>query len=104
MKGQIESIGEVGRNVAANIARLRAAQNMTSAELSTAMGKLCRPIPATGLTRVEHLCRRVDVDDLAAFARIFGVEPADLLAEAPACRACGNSPPAGYTCNTCGAT
>lgn len=102
MKGQIESIGAIGRNVAANIARLRGAQNMTSTDLSEAMGKLGRPVPATGLTRVEHLCRRVDVDDLAAFAQIFGVEPVDLLADAPACRACDNRPPAGFTCNTCG--
>ncbi len=47
----------------------------------------------------------VTVDDLVGFAKVFGVEPADLLAEQPpvACDRCLDAPPAGFTCNQCGA-
>lgn len=46
----------------------------------------------------------VTVDDLVGFAKVFGLEPSELLADHPpvACQKCMDEPPAGFTCNACG--
>ncbi|MFD4972274.1 helix-turn-helix domain-containing protein [Streptomyces sp. NPDC058424] len=68
-----------GRTVRANVARLRKLRNWTTYELAQRMQAIGRPIPQSGISRVESGARRVDADDLAAFAVAFNVSPAALL-------------------------
>lgn len=62
-----------------NIRRLRDAQGISGAQLSATMKRLGRPIPLVGIQRIESGERRVDVDDLMAFAVALNVSPATLL-------------------------
>lgn len=84
-----------------NIKRLRAQRRWSLAELSDELAEAGRPILPTGLQRLEHGKRRVDVDDLMAFAVAFKVAPETLLVGA-SCEYCEDAPPAGFTCNACG--
>lgn len=46
--------------------------------------------------------RHITIDELAVLARVFEVPVESLFGAV--CDLCGNSPPAGFTCNDCGAT
>jgi transcriptional regulator with XRE-family HTH domain len=72
-------IGEAGQNVIANVERLRQARNLSFRGLSERLGALGRPILPAVLHRLSQGRRRVDADDLVAFAAALGVTPADLL-------------------------
>jgi hypothetical protein len=87
---------------AGNISRLRCARKMSYVELSERMGALGQPIPVIGLRRIEKCERRIDVDELAAFGRVFGIA-AWLLTLSPTCSKCAGAPPAGFSCLACGA-
>ncbi|MEU8656279.1 helix-turn-helix domain-containing protein [Actinoplanes philippinensis] len=76
-------IGEVGRQVAANVQRLRLAHEMSLRDLSAKLAELGRPILASGLVKIERAERRVDVDDLSALATALGTLPNRLLTELP---------------------
>jgi transcriptional regulator with XRE-family HTH domain len=65
--------------VAANIRRARAAIGLDLREMAVRMTAAGRVISHTGLSKVENLERRVDVDDLTAIAYVLGTTPADLL-------------------------
>lgn len=56
--------------------------------------------------KIEAASRPMPLNEIAALAALFGVGLADLFAEAPerkgACPCCGDGPPEGFTCNTCG--
>jgi len=75
-------IGEAGRNVIANVEQLRAAQGLSFRQLSVRLGAIERPILPAVLHRLSQGGRRVDADDLVAFAAVLRVSPADLLAPA----------------------
>jgi transcriptional regulator with XRE-family HTH domain len=72
-------VGPTGRTVAANIARLRERRGLTTRQLSGVLERAGRPIPASGITRMEKGERVVTADELAALAVAFGVSPAALL-------------------------
>ena len=72
-------VGPTGRTVAANIARLRERRSLTTRQLSGALERLGRAVPASGITRMEKGERVVTSDELAALAVVFGVSPAALL-------------------------
>ena len=76
-------IGPVGRTVIANIEELRKARGLSLASLSERLSDVGRSIHANVLHRQSQGKRRVDADDLAAFAEVFGVAVTDLLAPAP---------------------
>lgn len=78
MRRAIE-VGAVGRNVAENMLRLRTVRGLSTRQLSTRLAELGRKIPASGITRMALLERRVDVDDLVALAAALEVEPAQLM-------------------------
>lgn len=80
MTGEKNPIGSVGQQVALNVALIRRARGMTKQALSDACIKAGRSIPPLGISRVEALTRRVDVDDLVTLAAALEVEPAILLA------------------------
>lgn len=78
MAGKSIELGSTGRTVAENIRRLRGARTYT--ELSKRLAECGREIPPLGIRRIEDGTRRVDVDDLTAFAVALGVSPTTLLA------------------------
>jgi transcriptional regulator with XRE-family HTH domain len=88
---KMNEIGPAGRNLIANVGRLRQERRMSLRGLSAAFTEAGRPILPIGLSRVETGQRRVDVDDLTVLARIFDVTPADLLAP-PAAAAAPDHP------------
>ena len=72
-------VGATGRNVAENLLRLRKIRGLSTRRLSARLGEIGRPIPASGITRMELSERRVDVDDLVALAVALDVEPTQLM-------------------------
>ena len=96
-------IGPTGESARANIRALREARCLTTRQLAALLTAAGRPFTATAITRVEHGQRRIDVDDLTAFAAALRVKPSSLLA-GPTCMDCHDAPPSGFSCNTCGAT
>lgn len=78
-KRQVNKIGATGRIVADNIKRLRLRSGMQYKELSQRLTGLGRPIAPLGLRKIEECERKVDVDDLTAFAAVFDVSPLEIL-------------------------
>lgn len=72
-------VGPTGTVVGANIARLRKARGMSTYRLAEALASLDRPIAQSQISRVEAGKRKVDVDDLMAFAVALKVSPSALL-------------------------
>lgn len=62
-----------------NIKRQRRALDYTYVEMSRLLGEIGRPIPPTGLRRIEGGQRRVDADDLVAIAIVLETNPNMLL-------------------------
>lgn len=73
----VNQISATGKQVAANVARLRG--GMQYKELSEKLAEVGRPITPMGLKRLESGERKVDVDDLMALAIVFDVSPLTLL-------------------------
>ncbi|MEU3835565.1 hypothetical protein [Streptomyces microflavus] len=72
-------IGPTGRRVAENLANIRKARGWPMPRLREEMAALGRHLPATGVIKTESGERRVDVDDLVAFAVALNVSPLTLL-------------------------
>lgn len=96
-------VGPVGQQVRENLVRLRQVRRLTTRGLAEICERLGRPIPATGITRIEKGERRVDVDDLAVLARALEVTCQQLMGQPSACAACHGTPPVGFVCKECGA-
>lgn len=73
------SSGPTGRTVAKNLERLRRVRGLTTRQLSAELEEAGRPIPASGITRMEKGDRQVSVDDLTALAAVLRVSPSALL-------------------------
>jgi transcriptional regulator with XRE-family HTH domain len=73
---QVEATGQHVRD---NVTRLRKARGLTTYQLAQRLAEIGRPIPQSGISRIESGARRVDVDDLAALAIALGVSPSALL-------------------------
>lgn len=71
--------GPTGKTVATNIARFRGQRGLTLAGLAERMTEVGRPMSVSGISSMENMQRRVDVDDLVAFAAALNVSPAALL-------------------------
>lgn len=76
-KRQVNQVAETGHTVATNIKRLRG--TMQYKQLAEKLAEVGRPIAELGLRKIESDERKVDVDDLMAFAVVFGVSPLTLL-------------------------
>ena len=81
MAGITKQPGPTAKRVAANIRRFRRSDetDITTDALSERLAAVGQPIPATAITKTEKGTRRVDVDDLMAFALALGVTPTTLL-------------------------
>lgn len=93
------------RTVSLNVRRLRRLRGWTQEEAGVRFGAIHGEVwsnavwsaaETTGGTRQ----RAWTADELVSVAELFGVTVGDLLAEC--CSQCGGTPPAGFTCNTCG--
>ncbi|MFU0547966.1 helix-turn-helix domain-containing protein [Gardnerella leopoldii] len=76
-KKKTNQIDITGRTVAENIKRLRGGQLLK--DISEQLSEIGRHITPLALARIESGERKVDVDDLMAFAIVFGVSPLTLL-------------------------
>ncbi len=77
--GREPEFGPTAITVANNIRRLREAGNFTYKQISDQLAVVGWPMTPVAVRRVETRSRRVTVDDLTAFAAVFGVSPASLL-------------------------
>lgn len=74
-------VTSTGVVVGANIARIRKARGMSTYRLAEALAAVDRPIAQSQISRIEAGKRKVDVDDLMAFAVALKVSPSALLLE-----------------------
>lgn len=96
-------VGPRTQAAAANMRRHRQARSWSAARLAEEMTKVGVPFDKTVVANLEHGRRRfVTIDEAYALADLFGVT-VDQLTTVAACDTCGGCPPAGYTCNACGA-
>lgn len=71
--------GPIGQTVAKNLVRFRKYRGLTTRQLSGALERAGRPIPSSGITRMEKGERHVTVDELVALAYVLDVSPPLLL-------------------------
>ena len=79
-------VGATGKRAAVNLAGLRERRRMSQAELAGRVTELGRPMSASVVSKTEKQDRRIDVDDLMAFAVALGVNPNALLFDRTASR------------------
>ena len=72
-------IGPVGQRVAQNIKGIREARGLNQTELAEAAKRLGRPVTRSAVSKTEEAKRRIDVDDLVAFALALRATPNRLL-------------------------
>lgn len=71
--------GATAKRAADNLAEIRDRRRLSQAELAERATRLGRPMSASVVSKTEKLDRRIDVDDLIAFAVALGVTPNRLL-------------------------
>lgn len=76
--------GPGAERVASNVRTLREERGMSLRRLSERLGKVGRPMLASGLSKIEQGDRRADADDLVALAIALDVTPNRLLLPADA--------------------
>lgn len=76
---RVNRIGPTGRTIAANIARLRGAAGLTTAQLAARMEGSGHAITASAITKTELGQRKVEAEELLAFAVALGVNVSALL-------------------------
>lgn len=72
-------IGPIGQRVAQNIKQLRERSRLSQEQLAAAVRRLGRPVNRSAVTKTEDATRRIDVDDLVAFALALRSTPNRLL-------------------------
>ena len=78
-QGSAPKLGPTGIRVARNVLRSRENAELSLRGLSELLRECGRPILASGILKIEHQKRRVDVDDLMALAIALDVTPIALL-------------------------
>ncbi|MET8169292.1 helix-turn-helix transcriptional regulator [Streptomyces sp. NPDC005329] len=71
--------GPTGKTVGKKLADLRKVRGLTTRQLSAKLERAGRPIPASGITRMESGERQVTADDLVALAVALNTSPITLL-------------------------
>lgn len=97
-------LGKTGIAVVRNIRALRVARGWSAVELESRCAATgIATVPRSVIANLENGRRSmVTVDELAALADVFGVEPWSLTTDEPVCLRCRNNAPAGFACLTCG--
>lgn len=98
------SYDSANRMVARRVRVLRKARGWSAKQLAEQCAELGAPwLTGDVLYLLEGArSRRINVDDLVALAKVFDTSAEQLL-NATWCTVCGDAPPAGFTCNDCGA-
>lgn len=85
------------------ICALRHSRGLTREQLAAKLTEFGFPTTTATVGYWEtHRRKNVTVDELVALSGVFGTTPALLLGSS--CFQCHGAPPAGFTCNGCGAT
>lgn len=95
--------GQVERTIAARVKQLRAARGLSTRALADLLQQKGRSIHDSAVSKIELGSRRITVDDLAAMLEIFNVSFEEMVKPA-SCSLCFDTPPPGFTCNSCGKT
>lgn len=94
----------VSAEVIAKLRMLRKIQKVSAQMLADRMTELGYPIQRTVIANLENGRRsEVSIDHVVVAARALGTTVVALLEEPVVCPQCKGAPPAGFTCNTCGA-
>jgi len=72
-------LDELGNAVKNNIRMLRMHRGLTVAALAGLLDERGWPLSVRVLARVERGTRHIRMDELAVFAKVFRVDPADML-------------------------
>lgn len=93
------------QTVSQNVRRLRRARGWTQKEAAQRFSAIYGEVWSNAVWSQSEQADRErqrpwTADQLVAMAAMFEVTVGDLLAEC--CSQCGGTPPAGFTCNTCG--
>lgn len=97
-------VASAGDTVRRNVRILRERRRMNQEALAAKMSEVGRPMLPTVISKAERGDRRIDVDDLVAFAAALGVSVVQLLDPSTGCSVCRGTPPPGFTCDDCGTT
>lgn len=100
-----DPVQPIAAQVAANVRILRKRHRLSATAVADRTGELGFPVPRSVIANLETGRRdHVSVDELVVLAKVFEIDPVVLLTDLPpACDGCGDKPPAGFTCNACGA-
>ena len=90
--------------ISANVRILRRRRRWTQSEAGQHWGEITgRPLNSATWSIAERSGGRAwTAADIATAAELFDVMPAELLVPLGVCTHCGDQPPAGYICATCG--
>jgi transcriptional regulator with XRE-family HTH domain len=94
-------LADVDRTAAANIRRIRKRRGLSEQGLADKVTALGHPLSRVMLSKKERTKASILISDLVFIAQALDVEPSKILAQT-SCDACGDAPPPGYTCKTCG--
>lgn len=94
----------ISRDVIARIRQARQSRGLSVQRLADRLAERGYPIGRTNLAEME-IGRRttVPVDLVVHAAQVLAMPVARLLPPPPGCGHCKGRPPAGFTCNRCGA-
>ena len=96
------TIGRAGRQVSANLMRLRRMHGLSMRTMAEHLERDGWPIGANAVYRIESGARRADTDDLVHLAAVLGVTVQDLVDPPTDCETCRGTPPPGFRCQGCG--
>lgn len=94
-------LGPAGNNVRRNIRRLREERRWSYRDVEEHLARVGHAIPTVEQGWIDAGERRIDADDLVAFAAVFRLTPGELLEPPPECETCHGAPPAGFICLEC---
>lgn len=89
--------------VSRNLTALRVERGWSQTWVAKRLTANGAPIHQTFVSKIERGTQPITVDQLAAFAYVYGVAPTKII-EGVDCARCHGWPPAGFTCNNCGVT
>jgi ribosome-binding protein aMBF1 (putative translation factor) len=83
--------------------QVRERRGWSQAKLADWMRTYGVDLHSTAITRIERGERSISLNEASAVAAALGVLLVELLQEVQ-CEACGDAPPAGFACKSCGAS
>jgi transcriptional regulator with XRE-family HTH domain len=98
------SQGEVSAYVGGRIHAARKMRGVTAQALADAITGRGYAAHRATIAKIENgIQEKVPVDVVVHAARVLQVPVLSLLSDGPWCSACGDDPPVGFACRSCGA-